>query len=378
MPEDGRTKPVGEVDREHIANVPYGSNEIRLSAKQWLVVILLISACFVAVPRWWKKVEPFEPASDYRIPYVLSDDYWHYQRWMDEITAQDRIPMIGDSVIWGEYVPPDQTLAQAINQRLGVKRLANAGLNGTHPLALEGLVNLYCGGVRDGRVILHCNLLWMSSPEHDLQSGKDVSFNHPRLVPQLSRPIPSYKATADDRIGTIVDHRFGLRGWVHHLRIAHFENLDLPNWSLEHPYTDPISQVSLSLPAPDLTARHEDVAWFERGIEQQDFGWVEAPSSLQLEAFQRTVKSLRARGNSVFVIVGPFNEHLLVAGSQNRYSQLREYVGRWLADQRVPHLLPNVLPRKEFGDASHPLAAGYRRLAEQIVDDPNFRDWLSE
>ena len=357
-------------------HVPFGSTSIRLTSNDWLVVLLSVALCFLVVPRVWRLAEPFRPANDYRIPHALSDDYWHYERWTNEVTARGRIPIIGDSVIWGEYVSPNETLSERINEQLGVERFDNAGLSGSHPLALEGLVKQYGAGVRGRRVILHCNLLWMSSADRDLQSEREISFNHARLVPQISRTIPSYKPSIEDRLGNAVDHRFAFRRWVQHVRIVHFESLDLPSWSLDHPYENPVARLRGAVPTPNRTPRHDENAWFDRGIEQQSFEWVGKTSSLQIQAFQNTVESLRLRGCAVYVIVGPFNEHLLAPDGVEGYAQLKQYVAEWLAGQSIPHLIPAVLPSEEYGDASHPLEAGYRRLANEIVADASFQNWL--
>jgi len=379
-PSAGQHQPKHRGNSDHqtmTTDVPYGSNEVRLSLRQWLVVALLVCGCLVLVPRVWERLEPFEPSSDYRIPYVLSDDYWLYNRWMEDIVAQNRIPIIGDSVVWGEYVTPEESLSQFLNQRAGGERFANAGLNGSHPLALEGLVDQLAGRVRNRRVILHCNLLWMSSPERDLQIDMNMSFNHPRLVPQLVRLIPSYRVPPDERLGNIVDRQLAFRQWVHHLRIAHFENLDLHSWSLEHPYRSPVSVIEWGLPAPDRVPRHDSASWFERGIERQDFPWVGPSTSLQFQGFQRMLLTLQRRENHVFVIVGPFNEHLPTDESLERYNVMKQYVRDWLTEQQVPHLMATVIESEGYGDASHPLAIGYDQLAKQIFEDAEFQSWFS-
>ena len=364
--------------RRHVrATSDFGSNEVRLTTSQWLVAIGLVLVTFAVLPHAWKQFEPFEPSPDYRIPFALSDDYWHYQRWMDQLTDEHRVPLIGDSAIWGEYVTPDETLSQFMNRQLGTEQFANAGLNGSHPLALEGLVQHYCGSIRNRQVIVHCNLLWMSSAERDLQTEKEVSFNHARLVPQLLRPIPAYRASTDDRIGNHIDHLFALRGLVHHWRIAHFDSLDLHSWSLDHPYDNPIARLGQPLAETSRIPRHEAISWTERGIEKQEMPWVEASTSLQFESFQRTIATLHARGNHAFVILGPFNEHLLETESARHYEALKEHVAEWLTNESIPHLVAELLPSEEYGDASHPLAAGYRRLAQEIIDNASFQDWLS-
>ncbi len=62
-------------------------------------------------------------------------------------------------------------------------------------------------------------------------------------------------------------------------------------------------------------------------------------------------------------MVGPFNEHLLTPGSLQRYQQVKAAIGAWLEERKIPHVIPAPLPSEQYGDASHPLAEGYRALA---------------
>src|SRR5947209_1671428 len=85
----------------------------------------------------------------------------------------DSIILLGDSVVWGEYVRPNGTLAHFLSQRSGRPgRFVNGGVNGLFPLALEGLVRHYGRALHDRKVIVHCNVLWMSSPKADLSTDK--------------------------------------------------------------------------------------------------------------------------------------------------------------------------------------------------------------
>jgi hypothetical protein len=59
--------------------IPFSSNCVRLSGYEWLIVAVTISALFYFVPKLWKHIEKFEPGSDYRLPYNLSDDYWLFR-----------------------------------------------------------------------------------------------------------------------------------------------------------------------------------------------------------------------------------------------------------------------------------------------------------
>lgn len=360
--------------------IPYGSNEIRLSLRQWIIVLVTVLAVLFALPRVWKAIEPFEPGSDYRIPNAVSNDYWVYERLIEKAMAQKKIVVIGDSVIWGEYVAPDQTLSHALNEGDRDKRFVNGGVNGTHPLALEGLVRHYARNLTDARVILHCNLLWMSSPERDLQTRQEISFNHPRLLPQVTRRIPAYQASVSRRLGVVFDRRSRFRTWVQHLRVAWFESLDLHTWTIEHPYENPLGQISRHLPQPSSELRHQPISWRERGIDRQDLPWIELDASrpsLQWEAFKNTVVRLKERRNHLFVVVGPFNEHMLTDASRKRYGELTQRVNVWLRRKQILHTIPPLLPSDEYADASHPLSAGYTRLAGHIRESPSFQRWLT-
>ena len=113
--------------------------------------------------------------------------------------------------------------------------------------------------------------------------------------------------------------------------------------------------------------------WYDSGITKQDYPWVDPATSLQWQAFRRVVSILRERGNRVFVLVGPFNEHLLTPESLGRYRGIQATIAAWLEDKGIPHALPAALPSAEYGDASHPLAAGYAQLARQLLRDPFFQ-----
>ena len=97
--------------------------------------------------------------------------------------------------------------------------------------------------------------------------------------------------------------------------------------------------------------------------------WVDLAGSLQWKSFQRTVDILEKRGNSVFVVVGPFNEHLLTDASRVKYSELKRGIEDWLKERKIPYFVPEALPSEQYGDASHPLSAGYALLAKQLVTE---------
>jgi hypothetical protein len=98
-------------------------------------------------------------------------------------------------------------------------------------------------------------------------------------------------------------------------------------------------------------------------------------ASLQWKAFRRSIVMLRARGNDVLVIVGPFNEWMIAEDQRQTYRKLREGIDAWLSTNGVAHVVPETLPSNLYADASHPLTEGYALLARRIAADPVFRTW---
>ena len=358
------------------SEMQFGSNTIRLSVRDWVIAASIVLTVMILTPTVWKHLEPFNPSTDFRVPYDLSDDYWVYQRLVERTIQDERILVIGDSVIWGEYVDPQHTLLRHLNDLCGEDRFANGGLNASHPLALQGLVRYYAKEVKDTRVILHCNLLWMSSVERDLQTEMEIAFNHPRLVPQFLPRVPCYKASSAERMGNVIDHHVSLRVWVNHLNVTGFESLDIHSWTLENPYENPFDRINLAPIQPKDKPHSRPIAWTERGIQRRDIPWIDLDKSLQWRAFRTTAELLRDRGNSVFVIIGPLNEHMLTDESRDRFRTMSRQAESWLADREIAYYAAVPLPSREYADASHPLDAGYKRLARQVYDQTEFQHWL--
>ena len=342
------------------------SNAIRLTGWEWVGVGLFALGMVLFTPYLWKEVEKFDPESDYRIPHDLSNDYWLFDRYSQLAAKRYDTLLIGDSVIWGEYVTRQETLSHYLNEQADQERFANLGLDGADPLALEGLVKHYAKGVSGKNVILFCNLLWMSSPRRDLQEEENTDVSHPRLIPQFVPRIPAYHENLSNRIGVLVEQRVPFNSWTSHVQTAYYGGTDIPSWTVEHPYDDPLGPLAKRLPPPETVLRHKPIPWYESGITPQDFPWIDLESSLQWGAFRRTVDVLQKRHNRVFVLVGPFNEHLLAETSLKRYQSVKSAVERWLQETDIAHYVPPTLPSKYYGDASHPLAKGYEALAQQV------------
>lgn len=367
----------------------FSSNEVRLNIRQWIGVAVIMTVFAIVLPPIWRSLEAFSPPVDYRIPYDLSEDYWLFKQYCRSICGQDKTLVIGDSVVWGHYVNRDQTLSHYLNKvgmnefdnsgedrfvnsgkdrfvSLGKGHFVNLGLDGSHPMALLGLMKYYGRSIKDEKIILHMNLLWLSSEEADLQTEKEFPFNHPRLVPQFKPHIPCYAQSASRRIGIMIERSIPLLQLVRHLQVAYFENTNLPLWTIENPYSNPLSQISIKShrleKETDVDARSRTTG----SQVQQSLPWVEFETSLQWWAFERLLELLQDRGNDVMVVVGPLNEHVLNSESIRRYRELLIKAEHRLKEMNVKYSLIPLLDRDMYADTSHPLPQGYALLAEYI------------
>jgi len=362
-----------ENQESRIKDVPFSSNCVRLSGCEWIFVGIVALALFCFGPTLWERMEKFEPETDCRMPYELSSDYWLYSRYCRWATSKYETLVIGDSVIWGHYVPQHNTLSHYLNEITDRDQFANLGVDGIHPGALAGLLKYYGHNISNKKVVLHFNPLWMSSKKHDLQTEKEFRFNHPKLVPQFIPNIPCYKDPYSKRISAVVERYVPFLSWTSHLKITYFENMDLPTWTLEHPHENPASAVTLDLPTSANNSQNEHISWTEKGTAKIDFQWVKLETSLQWDFFQRSVKLLKKRGNRVFVLVGPFNEHMLKGESIEIYRKMKSKIEDWLQQNNIACYMPPTLPSEWYVDASHPMSEGYAMLAKQLFENESFR-----
>ncbi|MGO9114276.1 MAG: hypothetical protein ACLP9L_34100 [Thermoguttaceae bacterium] len=369
------------------------TSEMRLSLRQWAMVVAIVTLIAVATPRLWRHIERFDTGADYRIPYELSNDYWLFDWRLQKTTEAKPIVVLGDSVVWGEYVKSDGTLPHFLNQQAGQPdRFVNAGVNGLFPLALEGLVRCYGTSLHDRKMVVVCNLLWLSSPKADMQADKAETINHASLVPQLFPRIPCYQADANERLSAVIERNIGFMGWVNHLQDAYFHQQSILQWTLDEDpgrqrcytnvYKSPLAQITLAVPSGQGddadrgpgSRRHKP--WTAGDSRKTAFEWVDLKSSLQWAAFRRTVELLRSRGNDVLVIVAPFNEHMIADPCLNKYREIQAGILTWLDGNRIPHVVPDTLPSELYADASHPLTAGYELMARRIGQADSFRKWI--
>ena len=344
----------------------FSSNAVRLSVREWVLVLTFMALIAFLIEPLWQELERFQPAEDYRVPYGLTEDYWLFERFCESMMEQKRTMVFGDSFIWGQYVEKDGSLTHFLNRHAGEERFINAGLDGAHPLALSGLIRHHCPGLEGADVVLHLNLLWLSSPQADLQAERELAFNHPRLVPQFHPDVPSYGESVSGRIGVVLARYVPFLQWVGHLQEAYFGSGDLVRWTLDHPYQNPLGQVTLKLPGSEDNIHPGAQAWSARAQGDQDLPWVALDSSLQWQAFQGLLEDFRSRGTRVLVVVGPLNEHMLSPLNRDVYRGIVEEVGAWMDESQVPHVISSTLPSELYADLSHPFSQGYALMADEL------------
>jgi hypothetical protein len=336
----------------------FSSNGIRLSARQWLLVGVIVLAALFFLPSLWQLMEPFAPGENYRLPYQLSSDYWFYDRYSQTSHPANQIALIGDSVIWGHYVSDANTLSAHLNSITGSQRFANFGLDGIHPAAIDGLLRYYTKGLTGRKIILHLNPLWFSSPKHDLQTDKEFTFNHPQLVPQFQPKITCYNASFSTRLSAVARRYVPILNWKEHLNLI----FDISNLKLKS--TEPnIELPNKTSDGPRATSNEP---------------WVELQTSVQWRFFQRTIEMLKQRNNKIFVVIGPYNEHRLSGESLAAYEKLKADIESAFMQNKIDYCFPAVLPVELYIDASHPSSEGYIAFAQQLLDNTSFQKYLHD
>ena len=356
----------------------FSSNSVRLSWKEWIVAAAILGGILLILPPLWISLEAFDAPPEYRLPYQLSEDYWLFTRWSRYASSIFPALVIGDSVVWGQYVTGEQTLSHYLNQLNGESAFANAGVDGLHPAAMAGLIEYYGKDISGKGVILHYNPLWMSSTKHDLSDEEEFRFNHSALVPQFRTDLACYRPSMGQRIGAVAERTLSFFAWAKHVKSVYFGNMDIPNWTLQNPHSNPLRAITLELPLPENRPKGEPVPWTDRGMQQQDFPWVEPEASFQWESFQNVVETLKARNNAVFVLIGPFNPFVLSEGSLSRYRAMLRGIEARLEENGIAYHSVRDLPSAYYADASHPLEAGYERIVDELYQTDSFQGWIEK
>ena len=371
-------------------------NAFRFSPREMVVLVCASLPLLLVVPWALSRLVPLRAGPDYRVPYEFSSDYWHIRRWYRAAARSCPVLVVGDSLVWGEYVSPEGALSAQLNRVVGARPFANLGLNGLHPMAMHGLFRHHARGVDGSHVLLVLNPLWLSSPHHDLRAPPDEEdeerLNHPDLMPQFFGAVPAYRPPVERRLSALVRRVVPCLDWVAHLKLVDRRGgtynreeavLALASGRARprepHVYLprfSPLRALWCPEPQPGPGPHGSPVDWQHRGIRTADIAWPEAGESLQLKAFMRTAELLESRGNRVFVLVSPFNPYILSGSSREAYDGLVNQIERRLAEADIPHFACPAPASELYADASHPLADGYAGIARDLGRTRAFREWI--
>lgn len=345
-----------------------------LNKLKYIIISIFILICITAVIPF---IIPFTDTTsftgDYRIPYSMGEDYFLYSSYSKSIADGSRIPVIGDSVIWGHYTDSGSTLTAHLNRINKKPVFVNMGLDGIHPAAMSGLIDLYASGLKNRKVIAGVNLLWMSSARHDLSGPVNSEINHKILLPQFTRKIPSYKPSFEERISASITRSIPFFAWIDHLRLSKFAGKSFYLWTMDNPdksITEFFSHKEDEFKAPEGTLPEK--------MQEQNIEWITAEKSLQWEFMIETLLSLKKNGNRVAAVITPFNTYMMTAESRKRYFSILAEMEWILRENGIIPIIPLILEKKYFADSSHPNAEGYKLIAEDIMKNREFLEFIGK
>ena len=152
--------------------------------------------------------------------------------------------------------------------------------------------------------------------------------------------------------------------------------MNIQNWTIQNPCKNPLTAITFAIPIPENKAMSKPVSWIERGMKKQGYPWVELEESFQWDSFKKILEILNSRKNKVFVLLGPFNTHMLTEGSLRSFNTMKDEMGKYLKENEVSHYSVPDLPTEYYADASHPLKEGYAKIAEELFEDESFQRWM--
>lgn len=338
-----------------------------------IIAITLLAAAAAVIPSVCPLTDSTVFTGNYRIPYSLGEDYFLYSRYSDYVSKSDSIPVIGDSVIWGHYTNQEDTLTAELNRLSGSNRFLNLGLDGIHPAAMNGLIDIYATGLKNRKIIVGVNLLWMSSPRHDLSGPVNSEINHRVLLAQFHPAIPSYQPSTEEKLSAVLTRTVPFFSWIDHLRLTRFAGKSFYLWTMDNPGADIADYFThkadeFRIPAGMLPEK----------MQEQDIEWTATDKSLQWMFMIDTLLSLKEKGNEVAALITPFNTHMMTEKSRKAYYSILAEMEWILREKGITPILPPEPDKKYFADSSHPNAEGYRILAEDMMKNREFTDFLAK
>ncbi len=344
-------------------------NKLRYMIYTTIAAIILCAVIPALVPLTGDQVL----SPEYRLPYYLGEDYFLYKKYVEAASAYKTIPVIGDSVIWGHYTSDSDTITAQMNRMPRGEEFCNMGIDGIHPAVMYGLVENYCGRLNGKKIIVGINLLWMSSPRHDLTGAKNSEINHRMLLPQFTTIIPAYAPSFEERLSHVIKRNRPFLLWLDHLKLTKFREKSLYRWSMDNPSESMLSffhpeKRTYEIPAPMDTVK----------LAAQKADWVIPEKSLQWSYTLKTLKLLKDRGNSVLAIITPFNIHMLTDESAKQHSEIVNEMRDILLQEGITVVVPEIPQRGEFADSSHPTAEGYKTIAKNLLKNRDFNAFIKE
>jgi len=335
------------------------------------VIFVMILASLL--PGIFPCVDTSRFTGNYRVPYSEGENYFLYEKYVNRVASSGRIAVIGDSVIWGHYTGRDDNLVASLNGLAGTDRFANIGIDGIHPAALYGLIDNYCASLRNRRVIIGINLLWMSSPAHDLSGGVNSSINHSALLPQAPGRIPAYSPSAEERLTLLVRREITLFAWIDHIRASRFADRSVYRWTMANPHACPGEyfmgqEESYNPPDPVRPER----------MTGRDMDWVMPDDSLQWMYMIKSIRKLKSRGNDVIAVITPFNQFMLTEKSRLGRDMIISVIMETLSADGVRVIVPALDRAEYYADLSHPLARGYSIMAKQLAENTLFTEFTGQ
>lgn len=340
---------------------------------KYLIYISIVLAVILLLPALIPFTRDRIFTSDYRLPYHLGEDYYLYKKYATNVSGYNTIPVIGDSVIWGHYTSDTDTLTANLNREQRIAEFSNLGIDGIHPAVMYGLVDNYCGSLKNRKVIVGINLLWMSSARHDLTGAKNSEINHRVLLPQFTETIPAYAPSFEDRLTAVIGRNVPVFLWGNHIRLTRFRGKSLYRWSMDNPDENPLNFFKPATGMYEVPAPMDPEKFPKQNVQ-----WIETGRSLQWRYTLRTVKLLKERGNRVLAVITPFNRYMLTDESAKQHGIIVNEIHEGLIAEGITAIIPALPPKEEFADSSHPTGKGYNTIAKELLGDSDFVKFIKE
>jgi len=234
---------------------------------------------------------------------------------------------------------------------------------------MNGLIENFSADLKNKKIIVGFNLLWISSLKHDLSGEPETNINHKKLLPQIYPKIPAYNPDTEDRLSAIIS-RTAPFTWIEHIKMQCFKENNFYLWTMEHPHNSIIDYFAGS------SVDYTPPSVMRSDPNSQNIDWVEIEKSIQWRFMLRTVDRLKKNGNDIIVLITPFNTYMLTAQSRERYYSIVSRIRKDLSIIDIDSIAPEIHEKKFFADSSHFTAEGYKTIAESLLANDEFMRFI--